>query len=162
MSSEKECDIIPQEAEQLPGLEDTITINSIDYSALDLTASTMLGASGSYSIPVNYPSPNLTITSGSAGSVGASGSFLYSNGTSPIWTTTLGSGNISPSMHVNGDAEFEGDIKWKGRSLSKLLESIEDRLAILPEPDPAKLEKHAALKKAYEHYKLMERLIGED
>ena len=42
-----------------------------------------------------------------------------------------------------------------------MLESIEDRLAIL-QPDPAKLEKFAALKKAYDHYKLMEKLIGDD
>ena len=76
-------------------------------------------------------------------------------------------GNITtsqstPSIQVKGDAEFDGDIKWKGRSLGSLLESIEDRLAILQDPDPKKLEKHAALKKAYDHYKLLEKLIGED
>jgi hypothetical protein len=57
---------------------------------------------------------------------------------------------------------FDGDIKWKGRSLGKLLQGIEDRLAILQEPSPEKLEKFAALKKAYDHYKTLERLIGED
>ena len=70
--------------------------------------------------------------------------------------------NANPNLHVTGNAEFQGDIKWKGRSLGKLLEKIEDRLAILAEPDPDKLEKYAALKKAYEQYKLMEKLIGEE
>jgi hypothetical protein len=65
-------------------------------------------------------------------------------------------------LHVTSDAEFDGDIKWKGRSLGKLLQGIEDRLAILQEPDPKKLEKFAALKKAYDHYKTLERLIGDD
>ena len=96
--------------------------------------------------------------------IGTAGSFLTSagsNGTS--WTTTsIGNGTSnSGSLQVTGDAEFEGDIKWKGRSLGKMLEGIEDRLAIL-QPDPAKLEKFEALKKAYDHYKLLEKLIGED
>jgi hypothetical protein len=68
----------------------------------------------------------------------------------------------SGSLDVIGDASFSGDIKWKGRSLGKLLTSIEDRLAILAEPDPEKLAKFAALKKAYDNYKLLERLIGDD
>ena len=40
-------------------------------------------------------------------------------------------------------------------------EKINERLAILV-PDPAKLEKYAALKKAYEHYKTLEELIVKD
>ncbi len=81
---------------------------------------------------------------------------------SPQWINI--SNNFSPSndFEVKGDAAFEGDIKWKGRSLGGLLEKIEDRLAILPDPDPEKLEKFAALKKAYDHYKMLERLIGEE
>ena len=115
---------------------------------------------------------NVTINSGSAttnphaspyvytSSIGANtgGSFLYSNGTNPSWSTITS----NPGLHVKDDAIFEGDIKWKGRSLGKLLGAIEDRLAILQEPDPEKLEKFAALKKAYDHYKTLERLIGDE
>jgi hypothetical protein len=86
------------------------------------------------------------------------GGYLYSNGMGNQWSTITS----NPGLHVKADAEFEGDIKWKGRSLGKLLEKIEDRLAILQEPDAEKLEKFAALKKAYEHYKTLERLIGDD
>ena len=103
---------------------------------------------------------------------GTSGSFLTSTGangtswsSSPyVYTTNnTNAGSISGAgLHVTSDAEFEGDIKWKGRSLGKLLQSIEDRLAILQEPSPEKLEKYAALKKAYDHYKTLERLIGDD
>jgi len=118
-------------------------------------------------------SGNVTISSNGAAGIGTSGSYLTSGGASagPIWTSSISSlsglGNITtsqstPSIQVKGDAEFDGDIKWKGRSLGSLLESIEDRLAILQDPDPKKLEKHAALKKAYDHYKLLEKLIGED
>jgi hypothetical protein len=118
-------------------------------------------------------SGNITISSHGAAGIGASGSYLTAGGpsTGPIWTSSLsgisGMGNVitshsTPSMQVKGDAEFDGDIKWKGRSLGSFLESIEDRLAILQEPDPKKLEKHAALKKAYDHYKLLEKLIGDE
>jgi len=65
------------------------------------------------------------------------------------------------AMDVKGDANFEGDIKIKGKSILQTLEQLESRLAILV-PDPAKLEKYEALRKAYEHYKTLERLIGED
>jgi subtilisin family serine protease len=55
------------------------------------------------------------------------------------------------------DAEFDGDIKWKGRSLGDLLTTIEKRLAILT-PDPEKLEHYESLQKAYQHYKTLEAL----
>ena len=125
-------------------------IDTIDLSSLNMAYST-IGASGS-----NYTS------STAAGANGTSGNYNYYYTTSPTWSTgnvTIGSG--ASGLHVTSDAEFDGDIKWKGRSLTKLLESIEDRLAILQNPDPKKLEKFAALKKAYDHYKLMEKLVGE-
>ena len=131
------------------------------------------------SVTVDYDSLSYTIPPLTTGAIGANYNYNtlpYGNvtistaaGTSPSFYTTTGINGSSwssvtsnPGLDVRGDATFEGDIKWKGRSLGKLLESIEDRLAILAEPDPAKLEKYAALKKAYEHYKLMEKLIGEE
>jgi hypothetical protein len=91
--------------------------------------------------------------------VGSAGSVLYSTGaSSPMWTNNTNPGTLK----VQGDAEFEGNVKIKGHDIVNLLERIEDRLAILMDPDPAKLEKFPALKKAYDHYKLLEKLIGED
>lgn len=85
------------------------------------------------------------------------------NGTSNITTTnasnytfTNGS-NYNSGLKVTGDAEFEGDIKVKGKSLNEFMETLEKRLAIL-QPDPKKLEKFQALQKAYNHYKMLEAL----
>lgn len=89
-----------------------------------------------------------------------------------VWSTSLSYSNVAGtivpvgssfstnsnnSLEVTGDANFKGDIKWKGRSLSEFLRSIEDRLAILV-PDPDKLERFEALKKSYHHYKTLEAL----
>lgn len=81
------------------------------------------------------------------------------NGAS-AWTTSVTgtSGNLTGAgLHVTSDAEFDGNIKWKGRDLGKMLETIERRLAIL-QPSPKKLKKFEALQKAYDHYKLLEAL----
>ena len=159
-------------------LEDTLDITSIpkiDISSLySSNFSALTTADVSSFNNMNYTSGlysygNVTINSGSATTNPhtwphvyttngtTSGSFLYSNGASPTWSIST-----NPGLHVKDDATFEGDIKWKGRSLGKLMEKIEDRLAILQEPDAEKLEKFAALKKAYDHYKTLERLIGDD
>ena len=104
-----------------------------------------------------------------AGQYAAAGNYvLNTNGTNPAWnplswpSITSSGSTIDNSLSVKGDAEFEGDVKIKGHSILHLLKKIEDRLAVLQEPDPEKLEKFAALKKAYDHYKTLERLIGED
>jgi hypothetical protein len=90
-------------------------------------------------------SPNVTITTGATLSSWSSNPYTISS-TSP-------SGNLQ----VNGDAEIDGDIKWQGRSLKEMFNKIEQRLAILV-PDPNKLEHFEALKKAYDHYKVLEAL----
>lgn len=132
--------------------DNTITINTVDWDDININPIDM----SNYS--VNIPaSSNYTFSTGAAGAVGSMG---YATG---INTGIWGSGVTGSSgLHVQSDATFDGDIKWKGRSLGKLLETIEDRLAILTEPDPEKLAKFAALKKAYDNYKLLERLIGDD
>lgn len=115
---------------------------------------------GSNTYTINYPA------SGSAGSaVAAGGSYIYTTNTtantSP-WIVTSGGSGSQGSLQVTGDAHFDGTVTVKGRDLVKLFEKIEDRLAIVSNPDPKKLEKFKALKKAYDHYKLMEKLIGEE
>jgi len=75
---------------------------------------------------------------------------------------TINSSPNTVSISTDGIAMAEGtDITVGGRSLSAFMKTMEERLAILV-PDPAKMEKFAALKKAYEHYKLMEKLCQED
>ena len=105
-------------------------------------------------------SPSITAGSGGGGAMGTMYSVppnvSISNNTGPSPLTWASYAAPSTGLTV------EGDIRWQGRSLSKWLEKIEDRLAILSDPDPEKLEKFAALKKAYEHYKLLEKLIGDE
>ena len=87
------------------------------------------------------------------------GSYYISGLTGGTWNTNS-YGTISTShtgLSVNGDAEFDGDVKIKGVSITNTLEDIQKRLAILV-PDPAKLEHFEALKKAYDHYKTLEAL----
>lgn len=48
-----------------------------------------------------------------------------------------------------------------GKSLTDVLDKIQQRLAIIDDPSPENLKKFAALKKAYEQYKLLEKLCFE-
>lgn len=131
--------------------EDTITIdNTTLASIMNSTMNSTMASNLNYSITNSG-------TSGTGMGTGA-GTYYYTNNTAP-WVTV--NPTTPNTLDVKGDANFEGDIKFKGRSLEELFSKIEDRLAIL-QPDPVKLEKYEALRKAYEHYKLMEKLIGED
>lgn len=119
-----------------PNSVDTITINSGPYT-IDTTA-----IGGYYSTAsMNYG--NITISNGGT--------------TSPWNSGYITTGASQSSLHVTGDAEFENDITIKGVSIVKALEEINKRLAILV-PDPAKLEHFEALRKAYDHYKVLEAL----
>jgi hypothetical protein len=80
-------------------------------------------------------------------------SLQASNGSSSTnWITTF---------KVDGDADFYGEVRIKGQSLNAVIERIEQRLAILV-PDPARLERYEALRQAYEHYLILERLLIDD
>lgn len=143
------------------GLQITaLDLNSIASINLDdYMASTNLPTLGSSYL---YNSTIGTMGSGNSGQLGGgNGSNVYisaSPTTAGLWNSTPYQIQPPPStLHVEGDAEFKGDIKWKGRSLGDMLETIERRLAIL-KPDPEKLEHFEALRKAYEHYKTLEAL----
>lgn len=142
-----------------PSTSGTITIGDTEYSStysIDMSDLSSYGASVSsvlsgYSTASNYG--NITISNG-----GSSGSgFLYSTGSSSQWGTVTTNGTNTPSLECSGDANFNGDLKIKGVSIAKTLEDINKRLAILV-PDPDKLEHFEALKKAYDHYKMLEAL----
>jgi hypothetical protein len=127
--------------------------NNISYSGygtdtITIDTSTMYSAN-----TITLPSSNYTI--------GSAGSTLYSTGAgSHNWnnvTTTSSTVNIS---NTGIEMAAGTDITVGGKSLKEFMTKMEERLAILV-PDPAKLEQFAALKKAYEHYKLIESLCQE-
>jgi len=89
-----------------------------------------------------------------------SGSGLYwgLNGTSGI---SLSEPSLSgASLQVKGDANFEGEVSIKGKSLSDMFEKIEERLAIL-HPNPELEDKWDELKELGKRYKELEQEIIE-
>ena len=124
--------------------------SSISYSGgidtITIDTSTMYSAN-----TITLPSSSFTIGS-------ASSSNYYTTGTSGYTIN-----NTSSSVNITSDGidmAAGTDIKVDGKSLKEFMNKMEERLAILV-PDPKKLEQFAALKKAYEHYKLMESLCQE-
>jgi hypothetical protein len=106
-----------------------------------------------------YSSNTITLPSSSY-TIGSAGSTLYSTGAGGYNWNNI---NASPSVNISSDGidmAAGTDIKVDGKSLKEFMNKMEERLAILV-PDPKKLEQFAALKKAYEHYKLMEKLCQE-
>jgi len=141
----------------------TITTSAPTYSSSSATIST--------SLPIGITSSNTfpyTVTSTGSGS---SGQYLQSNGTattwaSPIWATNTGAYSIATgdyansSLQVKGDANFEGDVKIKGKSLVDLINNIEQRLAIL-HPNTELENKWEDLKKLGDMYRQLEQEIIE-
>jgi hypothetical protein len=147
----------------ISGGTDTITISDVDLdiSRYDYNYSNMNTTLSGIST-ITLPSTSYSIGSNSnyAFNTGSSGQFLTngSNGTS--WTNSTGAGTVN--INTDGiDMAAGTDIKIDGKSLKSFMNKMEERLAILV-PDPAKLEKFEALKKAYEHYKTMESLCFDE
>jgi len=128
------------------GSSDTITISGIDMSS-----SLNYGALNTITLPTGVSGSTLSY-SGAGTGVNWNNNYTISNaGTS--WDT-------SASVKITGnglDLDEGADIKIGHRSLKEFMSKMEERMAILV-PDPEKLEKFQALKKAYEHYKTLESL----
>ena len=112
-------------------------------------------------IPGSATTSTYTISNGISATPSSIGNITINSGGSgyatyqPTWTTTG-----SNTVNITGDGivmEEKADIKIGNMSLKEFMIKMEERLAILV-PDPKKLEQFEALKKAYEHYKLMEKL----
>ena len=107
-----------------------------------------------------YSSGSITLPTTTIGNI--NGGYYVSNGTGSNYT--WGPTTTTPSVNITGtgiDMAAGTDITVGGKSLKEFMTKMEERLAILI-PDPAKLEKFEALKKAYEHYKTMESLCFEE
>lgn len=123
------------------------TAATIDLSGITTTPS--------YSCISSIALPTTTIASGGSGYTYTTASNCYT-WANPVTTNT--------NVHINTDGikMDEGtDIKIGNKSLKEFMLKMEERMAILV-PDPNKLEKFAALKKAYENYKLLEKLCQEE
>jgi len=104
-----------------------------------------------------YPSSNSGSYTWTTNSTGG-----YNLGTviSPSWKDDYNASYNDAKLQVKGDAEFEGDVKIKGRSISEMFEKIEARLAIL-HPNEKLEEKWEELKKLGDAYRALEKDILE-
>jgi hypothetical protein len=127
---------------------DTITLDNVMYDTMSPNLDPLLTKVSLTSNTLNATTLNTT---------GMNNGNLTSGGTSYTFPTYT-----YPNVTINAaDVSNYKDLIVDGKSLKTFMEKIEERLLIL-QPDPKKLEKHAALKKAYDHYKLMEKLLGEE
>jgi len=133
-----------------------------DDSTVTITGSSNLGGfSGSGISSLTAPSMStITVGGGGGGGVGAightgtTGSYYVSTGTGAgaSWSTpTLNPSVLSTSKGNSVDLD----------ELAEMMKIMKERLLILI-PDFEKHEKYAALKKAYDNYKIIEALIQED
>ncbi len=127
---------------------------------------TMIGNSVNAGTPSTVTIPNNT-TNGSLywglnGTSGSAGQVYTSNGTNGSWgNITLAEPALNgATLKVNGNADFEGEVTIKGKSLSEMFEKIEERLAIL-HPNEKLEDKWDELKELGKRYKELEAEIIE-
>ena len=116
-----------------------------------------------------------TITLGPTGATGSvvspitwgtgsplSNSIVYTTGTGAMsWGNITADPNIKGnSLSVKGDADFDGEVTIKGKSLTDMFAKIEERLAIL-HPNPKLEDKWDELKELGKRYKELEAEIIE-
>lgn len=118
----------------------------------------------SYNQSVMWPSwpANGTATTSTSGS---SSVFPYTYATSGtgglLGSLSTDFSNMAPKgFHVISDAEFDGDVKIKGKSLTDTLDKIEQRLAIL-RPNTELEERWEKLKELGDAYRALEKDIIE-
>jgi hypothetical protein len=106
-------------------------------------------------------------TGGTGTTIGSGSVYSINNCHTPTWTTGTNYqfNPVTPNtVNIDRDGitmQTGTDINLGGKSLKDFMAKMEERLAILI-PDPKKLEKFEALKKAYEHYKTMESLCFDE
>jgi hypothetical protein len=111
---------------------------------------TPVGTGSNVTLPVGAGTgQTLTVANGTSTWNSATATTIFNSGSFGDANVTLDNDGV----HIKEGA----DLTIGGHSLAEFMRKMEDRLAILV-PDPAMLEKYEALKKAYDHYKLMEKL----
>ena len=137
-----------------------MSINQNDYITITLDSVDTMASSAVHSSGTNIGS--ISITDNTASSY----NYNYNwNTTAPITVTGIDNGitltdwaNTSQNLHVNGDANFEGDVKIKGKSIVESLEKIEEKLAIL-RPNEKLEEKWDQLRELRKQYMDLEKEI---
>jgi len=123
---------------------------------------TMVGGGGGGSSGVTTITTNNTGTAfNQSAVVGGSGTYLSSGTTSsPMWTTTT-TQNANVRITGNNPTITTDKNSINLDEVADLVKILKERLLVII-PDFEKHEKYAALKKAYDHYKLIEAMVQEE
>ncbi len=126
------------------------------HAKINVTTGTSLANTSLTSgIPINsvYASSVTTTTGGSISpwNYSTPGGYVSTGYTNTVFAT---------SIKVEGNADFDQDVKIKGVSVSERLDAIEARLAIL-RPDPELADKWEKLKILGDEYRRVEKEIIE-
>lgn len=149
------------------GAQPALTISAIGTDTISLsddwnlsTGAVGASVSGQYNYTYNNttsagtPFPTITMSPNTLNS----GQILTTGTNGLNWG---GLSNVSPgTLKVNGDAEFEGDVKINGKSIADTLEKLEERLAIL-KPNPELEDRWEELKELSKRYKELEKELIE-
>lgn len=131
------------------------TMSDMDISIDGLTVGGIISSNTDYSYTTTYTSPYVIDNTSSP-------TYTIGTGTYPTHNFTFTEPDRSVEINADGiNIKDDGDLKIGDVSLKEFMKNMQDRLAILV-PDPEKLEKFEALKRAYEHYKTLEKLCFND
>lgn len=139
------------------GAQPALTISAASVDTISLGSSTLTGAAGSpYNFQYDYTT-NLSnsINGGYTITTGGTGGYnqVLTTGTNGLTWSDWGTENTG--LKVNGDADFQGDVKIKGKSIAETLEKLEQRLAIL-HPNEQLEDKWEELKALGDAYRKLE------
>lgn len=117
-----------------------------------------------YAITQPYPyTGNITVTGTSGSSsiftIGTNGTSSADLWTNASWTTAAPSVNVSQKATIDLKGE-DADVVINGKSLSKTLEGIQERLGLL-EMNPELEEEFEELREAANHYRKLEKKFKE-
>ena len=144
-------------------INDTTMMSSAIMASDSIDTITLTGTSGSPTYTISSPG-NVSggLYWGLNGTSANPGQVLTSNSTNTGWANiTLAEPDIKgATLKVNGNADFEGEVTIQGKSLTDMLEKIEERLAIL-HPNPELEDKWDELKELGKRYKELEAEIIE-
>jgi hypothetical protein len=159
--------ILPQDGDDQLSFDYNQTYNSPLSTTYNITGNVTA------SLPTTMSTTNITYggttsaTVSITGAGGGGGGWITSSNLSPTYTISAGdtyayanAWGVNKTLKVYGDAEFNGDLKVGGVSLTERLDQIEQRLGIL-RPNNDLEGKWEKLKKLGEEYRAMEKEILE-
>jgi hypothetical protein len=126
-----------------------------------MTFVTMIGSGGGGGSGVyTTTAPNTSTITVPAQGGGGVGTYLSSGTSGPMWTTTT-TQNANVRITGNNPTITTDKNSINLDEVADLVKILKERLLVII-PDFEKHEKYAALKKAYDHYKLIEAMVQEE